>query len=99
MVLEWGPVTRIKVDCPCCKAVLVVESKSGLVIHSKGKKGDYSFDSALEEISERKSKADQLFSKAVEDEKQRQLTLEEKFQEALRSKDDLDEPTRLWDLD
>ena len=91
---------RIEVVCPCCQAKLVVDGKTGLVIHSEAMKSGYSFDEALEKEKERKSKSDELFAKAFEDEENRRANLENKFQEALESKDELDEPPpRPWDLD
>lgn len=91
---------RVEVDCPCCHAKLVVDGKTGLVIHSEAKKSGYSFDEAFEKERERKAKSDELFAKAFQDEEHRRATLEDKFQEALDSKDELDEPPpRPWDLD
>lgn len=90
---------RLKVECPECGCRLHLDQKTGLVIRSERKKPDYSFESALEEIEERKSRADQIFSQAMDNEKRRHATLEEKFKEALRSKDELEDPSRLWDLD
>lgn len=90
---------RFKVECPDCGCWLLIDSKTGLVIRSECKKPDYSFESALEKIAERKSKADQIFNRAMDDEKRRHASLEDKFQEALRSKDELGDPKRLWDLD
>ena len=91
--------SRLKVQCPECGCRLHIDSKTALVIRSERKKTDYSFESALEKIEARKSKADQLFSQAMDDEKRRHASLEDKFQEALRSKDELEDPKRLWDLD
>lgn len=90
---------KIEVICPCCQAKLLVEPKSGLVLHSEEKKSGYSFEKALEEVQSRKEQADELFQKAFQDEKRRQQSLEEKFREALKSKDELDEPARPWDMD
>jgi hypothetical protein len=91
--------SRLKVECPECGCRLLVDAKTGLVIRGESKKPDYSFESALEKVAERKSKADQLFSQAMDDEKRRHSSLEDKFREALRSKDELEDPKRLWDLD
>lgn len=92
--------SRLDVTCPCCHAKLVVDSATGLVIHSEAKKATYSFDDAVKKEQERKSKSDELFAKAVENEKRRQGSLEDRFREALRSKDELDEPPpRPFDLD
>ena len=90
---------KLKVDCPECGCSLLVDARTGLVIRAQTKKPDYSFESALEAVAERKAKADQRFSQAVDDEQRRHASLEEKFQEALRSKDELEDPQRLWDLD
>ena len=90
---------RLTVECPDCGCRLLVDSKTGLVIRSEHKKTDYSFESALDKIADRKSKADQIFNQAMDDEKRRHASLEDKFQEALRSKDELEDPKRLWDLD
>ncbi|UCF37355.1 MAG: 2-nitropropane dioxygenase [Acidobacteriota bacterium] len=91
---------RVNVVCPCCQASLVLDRKTGLVIHSEKKKLDYSLDDALKEEESRRKKSDELFAKAFEDEKARQQNLEAKFQEALDSKDELDEPVRRpWDFE
>ena len=91
--------SRFKVECPECGCRLLVDAKTGLVIRSESKKQDYSFESAMEAIADHKAKADQRFSKVVDDEKRRHAGLEDKFREALRSKDELEDPKRLWDLD
>ncbi len=91
---------RLNVQCPCCQARLVIDPKTGLVLHSQTTKPDYSFEEALRREQERKAKSDQLFAEAFANEKKRQSSLEEKFEEALRSKDELDAPPpRPWDLD
>ena len=91
---------RVETTCPCCQAKLVIDTATGLVIHSEAKKATYSFDDALKKEQERKSKSDELFARAVEQEKRRHDSLEDRFQEALRSKDELDEPPpRPFDFD
>lgn len=90
---------RIKVVCPLCNASMVVDPKTGLVIHSEGKKSGYSFEDALDQVQIRKEKSDELFQKAFQDEKERQKGLEDKFKEALESKDELDEPPNPWEMD
>lgn len=91
---------RTEVICPCCQAKLVIDTASGLVLHSETKKAAYSFDAAVKKEQERKSKSDELFARAMQDEKRRQSNLEERFKEALRSKDELDEPPpRPFDFD
>ncbi len=90
---------NVKVECPCCQASLLVNTRTGLVLHSEKKKLDYSFENAVQDVEDRKQKAAELFDKAFVDEKKRQQGLEEKFREALKSKDELDDPIRPWDLD
>lgn len=85
--------------CPCCEARLLVEPSTGLVLNSKQKSTDFSFEDALTRERERKAKVDDLFAQAFADEKKRQGSLEEKFRKAMESKDELEDPTRPWDFD
>ena len=64
--------SNIEVICTCCHATLVVDPKTGLVLRSRGKKPDHSFEEALAEVKQRKEKSDELFEKAFFDEKKRQ---------------------------
>ena len=77
----------------------MVEPKTELVLHSEGKKSDYTIEKGLKDIEKRKGKADELFEKAFQEEKERQEGLEDKFREALASKDELDEPHKPWEFD
>lgn len=56
-------------------------------------------EDALKREKTRKEKADELFQQAFDKEQKRTDQLEQKFQEALRSKDELEEPMRPFDLD
>ena len=89
---------RVKVTCPSCQANLTIEPKTGLVIQTQAKKVDYSLKDAVQKEREKKSKADQMFAKAFQDEEIRHQSLEEKFKKALEAKDELDDPTRPFDL-
>jgi predicted nucleotide-binding protein (sugar kinase/HSP70/actin superfamily) len=91
--------SRIQVVCPSCQAKLTVDPKTGLVVHAEGKKPDYSFDEALDQLQTRKDKSEELFQKAFLDEEQRKQNLGEKFREALDSKDELDEPHHPFEVD
>lgn len=91
---------RVEVVCPCCQSRLLVDSRTGLVLHSAHKKENLSLEEAFAREQARKEKSDEMFQKVFLDEKKRQSSLEEKFKEALKSKDELDEPPpRPWDLD
>jgi hypothetical protein len=90
---------KLEITCPCCQATLLVDAETGLVLNAHEKKSGYSFEDALQQVKHRKEKADELFQKAVEDEKKRQSSLEDKFRKALELKDQLEEPSRPWDMD
>ena len=90
---------RVRVTCPACQATLTIEPSTGLVIHSEAKKVDYSLEDAVEKERTKKSKADEMFARAFQDEEDRHQSLEEKFKTALEAKDELDDPTRPFDLD
>ena len=90
---------KLEIVCPCCQTTLTVDAKTGMILHAKEKKSAYSFEDALQQVNKRKEMADDLFNKAVTDEKRRRDTLEEKFQQALDMKDELEEPTRPFDLE
>lgn len=83
---------RIQVVCPSCQSNLTVDPRTGLVVHAEGKKADYTFDEALDQLQSRKEKSDELFQQAFQDEEARKQNLEDKFKEALDSKEELDEP-------
>ena len=93
------PSKRLLVTCPCCQAKLEIDRSTGLVIHSENRKVDYSLEDAVKQEHEKRSRADELFAKAFADERSRHQSLEEKFQKALEAKDELDDPTRPFDLD
>ncbi len=90
---------RVKVTCPDCQATLTIEPSTGLVIHSEAKKPDYTLEDAVEKERARKDQTDEMFARAFKDEEDRHQSLEEKFQKALEVKDELDDPTRPFDLD
>ncbi len=90
---------KLEIVCPCCQTTLTVDAKTGMILHAKEKKSAYSFEDALQQVNKRKEMADDLFNKAVTDEKRRRDTLEEKFRQALDMKDELEEPTRPFDLE
>jgi predicted nucleotide-binding protein (sugar kinase/HSP70/actin superfamily) len=90
---------RIQVICPGCQASLTVDPRTGLVVHAEGKKSDFTFDEALDQLQSRKEKSEELFQKAFQDEEERKQNLEEKFKEALDSKDELDEPNHPLEWD
>ena len=91
--------SRIQVTCPACQTTLVVDPKTGLVLHSAGQRSDYSFEEALNQEHTRKEKTEELFQQAFQEEEDRRKSLEGKFREALDSQDELEEPINPLELD
>jgi hypothetical protein len=92
---------HLTVQCPCCEAVLTVNSASGEIIFTEKskKKSGVSFDDALQQLQREKETADDRFRDAFAKESSRMQTIEEKFQEALKRKDELEDPLRPLDYD
>lgn len=91
---------KLTVKCPCCKATLTIDGKTGLVLGSQEHRENYSFDEALLKEESKKDKTDELFARAMEAEEKRSGELEDKFKSIMESKDELDDPPiRDIDLD
>ncbi|HVQ63416.1 MAG TPA: hypothetical protein VMT78_02705 [Terriglobia bacterium] len=91
---------NLTVRCPCCEAVLTVQSTTGEVLFTeKPKKKDLSFEDAVQQLQRDKDTADDRFRDAFKKEESRMKTVEDKFQEALKRKDELEEPIRPLDWD
>jgi hypothetical protein len=92
--------SHLRVQCPCCEAVLTVDRTSGEVLftekpHRKG----VSFEDALMQVQKDKETADDRFADAFSREQNRMKSVEDKFEEAMKRKDELDEPIRPLDYD
>ena len=87
---------RYTVTCPCCEAVLTIDSSTGsLVAHEEKKKVLGSFDDLKGALSKQKELREQIFAQEMSSMKDRERLLEEKFQEALKRADvDSDKPFR-----
>ena len=80
-----GPVFEI--DCPCCKAVLKVDSETQAVISHQAPQKPPAIEDlneAVQKLKGEEKKRDQIFRKQVEAEKTHGQVLEKKFDELLK---------------
>ena len=91
-----------EVACPCCNAVLKVDTAMQAVIAHTPAKAPKMFsdlEDAARAMKEQDSRRESIFRQSVEAEKHKSDLLDKKFQEAVkRAKDAPDEP-RLRDID
>jgi hypothetical protein len=91
--------------CPCCGAVIKVDSKTQAVISHVAPVKPKTFndlDEAARAMKEQDSRRDSIFRQSVEAQKHAADLLEKKFQEALRKAKetpDTGKPIRDFDLD
>ena len=94
-----------EVVCPCCEAVLKVDSATRTVISHTPKptpKTFNDFEEAARSMKEQETRKESIFRQSVEAEKNKADVLEKKFQEALRrakETPDTGKPLRDFDLD
>jgi hypothetical protein len=93
------------VTCPCCSAVLKVDSESEAVIaHTAAVKPKMfnDIEEAARAMKEQDSRRDSIFRQSVENQKHASDLLEKKFQEAVKKAKetpDTGRPIRDFDLD
>ena len=90
---------RIQVRCPCCDALLTVDSAGNILFTEKPRKKGVSFEDAINDLHKEKETADDRFRDAFERESSRLQSIEGKFEEALKRKDELDDFVNPLDLD
>jgi len=91
---------RLQVRCPCCDALLTVDSTNGSILFTeKPRKKGMSFEDALNDVHKEKETADDRFRDAFERENSRLQSIEGKFQEALKRKDELEDFVNPLDFD
>jgi hypothetical protein len=94
-----------EITCPCCSAVLKVDSETQVVIaHTAAVKPKMFADmeEAARAMKEQDSRRDSIFRQSVEAQKHASDVLEKKFQEALKrvkETPDTGKPIRDFDLD
>src|SRR3981081_1288169 len=97
--------TPFEVTCPCCSAVLKVDSDSKAVIaHTAAVKPKMfsEMEAAARAMKEQDSRRDSIFRQSVENQKHASELLEKKFQEAVKKakeSPDTGRPIRDFDLD
>ena len=94
-----------EVTCPCCNAVLKVDSETQSVIsHTAAAKPKMfeDIEAAARAMKEQDNRRDSIFRQSVEAQKHASDLLEKKFQEALKKakeSPDTGKPIRDWDLE
>ncbi len=92
---------ELRIECPCCKAVLIVDAASGGVIKSTPhKEAPTSLESFLKSDKNRQSELSQRFAEAKLKEDAKMDLLNKKFEWAKKNKDklpDVPKPGIQWD--
>ena len=99
------PPSAFDITCPCCSAVLKVDTETQAVIaHTAAVKPKMfnDFEEAAKAMKEQDSRMDSIFRQSVEAQKNASDVLEKKFQEAVKKakeSPDTGKPIRDFDLD
>jgi hypothetical protein len=95
--------SELELTCPCCRAMLVVDTNLGRVIsHREPERGDKpELDEAARILATEAARREALFQQSVEAEKGRGDALARRFEEALKraSEEPVTKPMRDFDLD
>ena len=95
--------SELELTCPCCHAVLVVDTNLGRIIsHKELERGDKpELTDASRILADAAAKREALFEQSVAAEKGRDDALSRRFEEALKqaNKEPVTRPTRDFDLD
>jgi hypothetical protein len=95
--------SEIEVQCPCCDAMLVVDTNLGRVIsHKEPERGDKpELNEATRILADEAKRREALFEQSFAAEKTRGDALARRFEEALKQAQDepVTKPTRDFDLD
>jgi hypothetical protein len=95
--------SEIEVRCPCCDALLVVDTNLGRVVsHQEPERGNKpELSDAQRILAQEAARREALFEQSVEAEKTRDDALSRRFEEALRQAKDepVTRPLRGFDLD
>lgn len=89
----------VKVECPGCKGVMVVDAATGVVVnYQEHKKEHQSLDDFFAKQKSRSADLEAKMQAGAEKERSRKEMLEKKFQDAKNNKDLKDPPPGiLWD--
>jgi hypothetical protein len=95
--------SEIELTCPCCNALLVVDTNLGRIIsHKEPERGDKpELSEAHRILAEEAARREAIFEKSVTAERTRGDALAKRFEEALKqaSQEPITKPTRDFDLD
>jgi len=95
--------SEIELTCPCCHALLVVDTNLGRIIsHKEPERGDKpELSEANRILAEEEARREAIFEKSVQAERTRGDALAKRFEEALKqaSQEPITKPTRDFDLD
>jgi hypothetical protein len=93
--------TEIKLDCPCCKAKLIVDRATGGVIQFTAHKNEApSFEAFLKADKNRAQELEEKFAESKKTEENRMDLLQKKWEWAKKNKDklpDAPKPGIHWD--
>jgi hypothetical protein len=104
MVPPWrSSRPRSRFACPCCSALLVIDTNLGRVIsHREPDRGNRpELTEAQRILAEEEARREAIFQQSVQSEKTRGDALSRRFEEALRQArtEPITKPTRDFDLD
>jgi hypothetical protein len=95
--------SEIEVACPCCQALLVIDTNLGRVIsHKEPERGNKpELSDAQRILAEEEARREAIFQQSVDSEKTRGDVLSKRFEEALRqaNEEPVTRPSRDFDLD
>jgi hypothetical protein len=95
--------SEIELTCPCCNAMLVIDTNLGRVIsHKEPERGDKpELSEASRILAEEAARREAIFEQSVQAERTRGDALARRFEEALKqaSQEPITKPTRDFDLD
>ena len=95
--------SELELTCPCCRALLVVDTNLGRVVsHKEPERGDKpELSEAGRILAAEAARREALFEQSVANEKTRGDALSKRFEEALKqaSTEPVTRPTRDFDLD
>jgi hypothetical protein len=95
--------SEIEVACPCCQAMLVIDTNLGrIVAHKEPDRGNKpELSDAQQILAAEAAKREAMFQQSVDSEKTRGDALSKRFEEALRQARDepITRPSRDFDLD
>jgi len=89
-----GMPETLKILCPCCETLLVVDPASGAILREERKKHreHASLDDALGVVKAQKREAEEKLRRAMDENRHRDEILEKKFEEARKRAAETDEP-------